>query len=992
MKKWTKKVSAILLCLALSMQGVACKPNSSNPDEQPQAQVEESVKIDKTDITILLGATEKLTAICEGGLDDGVEWTSSNESVATVADGTVKALGVGTTTIEAVYGDKKATCKVTVTLGEFIPVLDFEDAWETNINIAKNEYVNMKASVLFNGQSYDDATFEYVYSDKSVGEVDENGMFIPKRGGNTFVTVIATWRGVTATTLRKTFEINVISNLRYSINGKTDDKYSLYTVASHGGRNYETQMPFVIDIVEDGRVITPVVNVISGADCISMTNETVTAQSYGTATVEIKFTTASAGVQTRTVEIEVKRPVAQYETKVTEFSALDGVSKNLAWNEVFGANPTLVSATDADGNELTVQDNKVLGLETRNNGLTQTSFTAYTATVGYEFTDVEAVTKIIDDAQDLDSLKATSGTVDGYFVLANDVGSESAYYATATTDSIASSFVGTFEGNGHAVYARTSANGLFGNLGTNAMVKNVQINVDVNGTGASSTILAGSVNATASEQAKVQDVYVKVSKKSNAETGALLTNQTLTADVLNLQNVIFDVTHLGVSTENNYGLVHTDSAMNVKKSFNDVYVLTANDTINYSKGSSAGTSYAWYGANQTVGTVSGVNNVGQYEGVFSYATYAEFNNRVRTVGDWTVLNGGISWQATPQALSTTVGEYSETLEFSTANGQLPMSDIFGAGAHLVSATSDDGALEVRNGRLYGIALNRDSITNVTVTLYTKSEAKTVRLAAATKYIETADDFKALKGDETTDVISGYYVLKNDIGSTTSRVTTTTAQSTFAGTLDGNGHTVYVKIQSYGMLGTLGENATIKNIKLDTTFSKPGTLKYGYLFASGVSATANNKAKIENVYITSDATQTVLSPSLFAARSKNVLVKDVIWEMNFLLADYSAGVKNHGFFAYDANYTTNGSDELENVFMISTTVTHVAHSDKNYVWYAANDTALKNSEASTYSKQYQYAKGTVHRFESASAMANDAEYGATKVGNWSVSASGIVWVD
>ena len=987
MKKWTKKVSAILLCLALSLQGVACKGKTSDTDEQPKAQVEESIKIDKTDITLLLGQTEKLTAIFEGGLDDGVEWSSSNESVATVSDGAVTALGVGTTTIEAAYGDKKATCKVTVTLGDFIPVLDFEDAWETDINVAKNEYVNMKASVLFNGQSYDDAKFEYVYSDKSVGEVDNNGRFIPKRGGNTFVTVIATWRGITATTLKKTFAINVISSLKYTINGKTDDKYTLYTVASHGGINYETQMPFVIDIVEDGEVITPVVNVIKGAECISLENGKVAANACGTATVEIKFTTASAGAQTRTVEIDVKRPVAQYKAKVEEFSALDGVSKNLDWNEVFGAGATLVSATDVNGNELNVQDNKVLGLETLSNGVTQTSFTAYTATVGYEFTDVEAVTKIIDDTQDLNSLKASEGSVTGYFVLANDVGSESAYYDTAAAGSVASSFVGTFEGNGHTIYATTSVNGLFVNLGASAIVKNVQINVCVNGTGASSTILASSVSATASEQAKVHDVYVKVAKKSNAETSALLTYQTLTADVLSLENVIFDVMLLGESTSTNYGLVHTDTAMNAKKSFNDVYVLTENDTVNYSKGSSASKSYAWYAANQTVGTVSGVNNIGQYEGVFSYATYAEFNNRVRTVGDWTVLDGGISWQAMPQALSTTVGEHSETLEFSTIDGQLPMSDIFGAGAHLVSAACDDGALEVKNGRLYGITLNRESITNVTVTLYTKNEAKTVKLAAATKYIETANDFKALKGDETSDVISGYYVLKNDIGSTDSRVTTTKIQSTFAGTLDGNGHTVYVKIQTYGILGTLGQNAIVKNIKLDTTYSDPGALKNGYILAGGVSATESDKAKIENVYITSNESQTVMAPSLYASRSKYVLVKDVIWEMNFSLADYSAGMKNHGFFSYDSNYTSDGSNALENVYMISKTVTHVAHSDKNVVWYAANDTALKESEASTYSKQYQYA--TVYRYETKSDMVNAEK---TQVGNWSVSASGIVWVD
>ena len=81
------------------------------------------ITLDKTSISISVGNSEKLTATVtpENAANKRVTWTSSNENVATVdANGTVKALAVGTTTITATAeGDpsKSATCTVTVTGG-----------------------------------------------------------------------------------------------------------------------------------------------------------------------------------------------------------------------------------------------------------------------------------------------------------------------------------------------------------------------------------------------------------------------------------------------------------------------------------------------------------------------------------------------------------------------------------------------------------------------------------------------------------------------------------------------------------------------------------------------------------------------------------------------------------------------------------------------------------------------------------------------------------
>ena len=76
-----------------------------------------SVTLNVQDITLLVGATDKLTATVspENVTNKAITWSSDNESIATVdADGNVTAVAVGVANITAKCGDATATCKVTV--------------------------------------------------------------------------------------------------------------------------------------------------------------------------------------------------------------------------------------------------------------------------------------------------------------------------------------------------------------------------------------------------------------------------------------------------------------------------------------------------------------------------------------------------------------------------------------------------------------------------------------------------------------------------------------------------------------------------------------------------------------------------------------------------------------------------------------------------------------------------------------------------------------
>ncbi len=91
------------------------------------------VTIDKTTLNILLGETAKLTASANGP-EATIVWSSSDETVATVtADGTIKALKEGTTTITATASDDetiKKTCAVKVYEEHTFTIKFWTNKWE----------------------------------------------------------------------------------------------------------------------------------------------------------------------------------------------------------------------------------------------------------------------------------------------------------------------------------------------------------------------------------------------------------------------------------------------------------------------------------------------------------------------------------------------------------------------------------------------------------------------------------------------------------------------------------------------------------------------------------------------------------------------------------------------------------------------------------------------------------------------------------------------
>ena len=75
-----------------------------------------SIDLNKTELVLVKGSSETLTATVnpDNATDKSVTWASTNNNVATVEDGKVQSVDIGSTTITASAGDKTAKCAVTV--------------------------------------------------------------------------------------------------------------------------------------------------------------------------------------------------------------------------------------------------------------------------------------------------------------------------------------------------------------------------------------------------------------------------------------------------------------------------------------------------------------------------------------------------------------------------------------------------------------------------------------------------------------------------------------------------------------------------------------------------------------------------------------------------------------------------------------------------------------------------------------------------------------
>jgi len=177
------KNSLLLVLLASATMLVGC-----NKAPEAPKYTEEDIALNQVFVSLDLGEKASLT-VANPTIAKQAKWTSSNESVATVAFGEVSALSVGSVVITASYGKLTATCEVEVYNSYATPHIEFS---VSSLELAIGDTYDVSVSTQYRGETIVDAEYVWNSNDESIAFVerkDEGATIVAFGAGTTNISV-----------------------------------------------------------------------------------------------------------------------------------------------------------------------------------------------------------------------------------------------------------------------------------------------------------------------------------------------------------------------------------------------------------------------------------------------------------------------------------------------------------------------------------------------------------------------------------------------------------------------------------------------------------------------------------------------------------------------------------------------------------------------------------------------------------------------------------
>ena len=264
-----------------------------------------SVKLNKSTLTLTEGDSEFLTATVypDNATNKNVTWTSSNSSVATVSDGTVKAVKSGTATIKITTDDgrKSAECRVTVK-AKAVSVTSVK-LNKSTLTLTEGDSETLTATVYPDNASNKNVT--WTSSNTSVATVS-GGTVRAMKAGTATIKVTTVDGGKTAE-CRVTVKAKVISVTSVSLNKST-------LTLTEGDSETLTAA-----VYPDNATNKNVTWTSSNPSVATVSDGTVKALKAGTATIKV---TTVDGAKTVECQVAVKAKVISVESVRLNKSAL----------------------------------------------------------------------------------------------------------------------------------------------------------------------------------------------------------------------------------------------------------------------------------------------------------------------------------------------------------------------------------------------------------------------------------------------------------------------------------------------------------------------------------------------------------------------------------------------------------------------------------------------------------------------------------------------
>ena len=213
-----KRRLGILLCvlfaLCCTLLGVACGENSSSTASDSSSEKKIVLTLSAEEVNIIIGGTVTLTATNAG---ETLVWSSVDESIATVENGVITGVSVGTTTVSLRSETGVAECKVTVT--QQLPEAFVASLSGKNLRLYVADEYQLAVFGKLGESSVSSAeyTVEWSTSDTAVATV-ENGLITATGLGNAQITALVTYG---ETKVQTTCAVSVIPEVFMSLENDT---------------------------------------------------------------------------------------------------------------------------------------------------------------------------------------------------------------------------------------------------------------------------------------------------------------------------------------------------------------------------------------------------------------------------------------------------------------------------------------------------------------------------------------------------------------------------------------------------------------------------------------------------------------------------------------------------------------------------------------------------------------------------------------------------
>lgn len=480
MKRVIRNILVAILSLTLVLAFAVGCGGENGCAKDPTGQI----ILSKSEITMKVLDEVTLTYELKDVTGD-VTWSSSDSTVVTVTNGTLTGKKAGTATVTAKVGEISASCAVTVLDSEVRPVLTIDDA--SSINLLSSGTYKLSPVVTFKGEVVS-ASYTFASSVASVATIANDGTITAVADGESIITVTANYQGIevfktipvivssstagivtmNGNIVGANISMGLLENVTISVstlfNGNMDD-----TVQATWSTTDDE-----ITIVANGKTLTITSNKAGVANVkLVLTKNNVTNERI------IPVNVTKKEIDNNTSILIDKSAIVDNKYSVELPTAID--ASEIVSVSVGGVKKEVLSF-DADDN--TVEIN-VAGLPTGEN-----AFKFEGTNYIYNFKNSVFADMVIWNKTDLDKFgleMINSQTGGKYYALGANIDYGNQKWNAGWANSSAT-FAGTFNGCGYTLSNFDFRQGIFADMTSGSVVKNLCVNTPMTGNASGGTI------------------------------------------------------------------------------------------------------------------------------------------------------------------------------------------------------------------------------------------------------------------------------------------------------------------------------------------------------------------------------------------------------------------------------------------------------------------------------------------------------------------------